>query len=315
MHATTRDTPESPTASEPAPNAGGFALWLKVSRPGLWFPTIWLYLLPLSRSADLGSAAFCLGLAFVTFPLNFLIYGWNDLVDAETDAVNPRKDSYLFGARPTPAQRRRMPRMLAMVTLIGFAPLAWLGGPLRMTMVLAGIVAACALYNHPTRGLRGRPPLDLVCQLAYLLVIPMAAWLNDAPLPPWPTLLYIALFCVQSQLMGEIMDIAPDRATGRRTTATRLGYRGTKRLLMGIVAMEVTMLFGIFGDPWLGGVLAGFLLWLLLDLAVIWRGRPYTVGEMRLFGLACNAIALATMGYVWWSACLLQLGGPLAAWL
>ena len=69
--------------------------WLKVSRPGLWFATIWLYLLPTSQMDGIWtSIPFWIGLVYVTFPLNFLVYGWNDMVDIETDALNPRKDSF-----------------------------------------------------------------------------------------------------------------------------------------------------------------------------------------------------------------------------
>ncbi|MEM8907345.1 MAG: hypothetical protein AAGD05_05815, partial [Bacteroidota bacterium] len=73
--------------------------WLKVSRPGLWFATLWLYFLPTSQMSLLHSWPFWLGLVYVTFPLNLLVYGWNDIVDQPIDAFNPRKDSYWFGAK------------------------------------------------------------------------------------------------------------------------------------------------------------------------------------------------------------------------
>ena len=48
--------------------------YLKVSRPGLWFATIWLYMLPTSgNEAILSSNPFWVGLAYVCFPLNFLV--------------------------------------------------------------------------------------------------------------------------------------------------------------------------------------------------------------------------------------------------
>ena len=75
-----------------------------MSRPGLWFPTLWLYFAVLPRPLPIEDYRFWLGLVFVTFPLNFVVYGWNDTLDAATDALNPRKDSYLFGARPTDRQ-------------------------------------------------------------------------------------------------------------------------------------------------------------------------------------------------------------------
>ena len=278
--------------------------WLKASRPGLWFPTIWLYGLPLSGMHLLESPSFWAGLLFVSFPLNLLTYGWNDLVDVETDALNPRKDSYLFGARGTPEQLARLPWAMAAITAAGFAPVVALGG-LRMLALLGAIVGVIALYNLPKNGLRGRPPLELLCQAGYLLVIPMSAWLNSAPLPAVPTWLYLCLFCVQSQLIGEVMDIDPDRAAGRKSTATKLGTRRTKMLIIATVAAEVALLLLVYEALIFGGLLTLFLLWLLLDLTVLFGEQRYTLGQMKLFGVTSNLVALTSMLYVWWSGCLL----------
>ena len=56
---------------------------LKASRPGLWFPTLWLYLLPLGGRLLPHAPLFWLGLLYASCPLNLLIYGWNDVVDRE----------------------------------------------------------------------------------------------------------------------------------------------------------------------------------------------------------------------------------------
>jgi 4-hydroxybenzoate polyprenyltransferase len=271
--------------------------------------------MPLSSAAEIRSVDFWVGLAFVSFPLNFLIYGWNDIVDAETDASNPRKDSFLFGARPDERQRKQLPWVIVGVTVLASVPLLLLGGAGRMAMVLLGIVGICGLYNHPRWGLRGVPPLELICQLAYLLVVPIAVWLNGAIMPDWPTFLYLSLFCIQSQIIGEVMDIEPDRATGRRTSATELGRHRAKLLIIAIVLCEVVLLAGLFGDALFAGTLLGFLVWLLLDAFVLYRDRAYVLSEMRLFGIGSNAVAFATMAYVWWSGCLLHLDGPLAGFV
>ncbi|MCB9543360.1 MAG: UbiA family prenyltransferase [Myxococcales bacterium] len=280
--------------------------WLEVSRPGLWFPTIWLYALPLAGRHLLDSPRFWIGLAFVTFPLNFVLYGWNDIADADIDRHNPRKGNLLFGARATDAELARLPRALVAVGLLAALPLVLLDGP-RMAALLAAIAAVLWLYNRRPHGLRSHPPLELCCQFGYLLVVPLSAWLNALPLPPAPTAAYLALFAIQSHLMGEVMDIDPDRATGRRTTATVIGARNTKLVIIGVVAAEVAMLFFVFGDPWFGGALALFLAWLVLDVAVLFRGRAYTLAQMKLFAVLTNLVAVASMLYVWWSGCLLHL--------
>ncbi|MEL6344454.1 MAG: UbiA family prenyltransferase [Myxococcota bacterium] len=301
-----------PAEPQPVSILDTAAFWLKASRPGLWFPTLWLYLMPLSGMDVFHSPAFWAGVAFVTFPLNLLIYGWNDLVDVETDALNPRKDSFLFGARPTATQRQQLPWGIAIVLLISAPPIVAFGGVGRMILVLLGIIAVTALYNLPKWGLRGKPPLELFCQFGYLLVVPISVWLNDAVMPGTITFIYLSLFCIQSQLIGEVMDIVPDRKAGRKTTATALGMRNTKILIIAIVAVEVALLFGFFGDPLFAGVLGLFLIWLILDIAVIFRTQQYTLNQMRLLGVGSNLVAIATMGYVYGSGCLMSLDGPWA---
>ena len=70
---------------------------LKISRPGLWFPTIWIYLVPFSLETSFWlNYNFWIGLFFVTFPLNYLVYGLNDYNDFKADEVNSRKGNSYF---------------------------------------------------------------------------------------------------------------------------------------------------------------------------------------------------------------------------
>jgi len=279
--------------------------YLKVSRPGLWFATIWLYLLPTSQLTDIWSSIpFWLGFFFVCFPLNFLVYGWNDMVDREIDLVNPRKDSFLFGARGTEEQLDKLKWAIAGVHCICL-PVFLYFTDWRMLMLYAGIIIINGLYNLPENGLRSRPPLELLCQIGYLLVAPFSILVNDLSALPWITYFYLLLFAWQSHLMGEVMDIIPDREAGRKTTATVLGIVKTKWLIISIVVVEVSLLFLVFKDFIFGGMLALGLIWLLLDLLFIYKNKRYTLFQMKLFGIMSNLVAVASMAYVWWSGCLL----------
>ncbi len=279
--------------------------WLKVSRPGLWFATIWLYVLPTSQMSDIWSSIpFWIGFFFVCFPLNFLVYGWNDIVDREIDLVNPRKDSFLFGARGTETQLNQLKWAIAGVHLICLPVLLFYTN-WKMLLLFSGIIIINGLYNLPKNGLRSRPPLELLCQVGYLLVVPFSILINDISGLPWITYFYLLLFAWQSHLIGEVMDIIPDRATGRKTTATVIGIIKTKWLIIGIVAIEVSLLFLIFKDFVFGGMLALGLIWLLLDLLFIYKKKSYTLFQMKLFGIMSNLVAIASMAYVWWSGCLL----------
>lgn len=278
--------------------------YLKVSRPGLWFATVWLYLLPTSQVEDVWySVPFWIGFFFVCFPLNFLVYGWNDIVDREIDQVNPRKDSFLFGARGTKEQLSQLGRIIFMVHLFCLPILCYYSG-WRMLLLFAGIVVINGLYNLPENGLRSRPPLELLCQVGYLLVAPFSIVINDLPPLPWITYFYLLLFAWQSHLIGEVMDIEPDRGSGRVTTATVLGRKKTKWLIIEIVALEVSLLFFVFEDFIFGGMLAMGLVWLLLDLLLIYKNKTYTLFQMKLFGVMSNVVAVMSMAYVWWTGCL-----------
>jgi len=282
--------------------------YLKVSRPGLWFATIWLYLLPTSQMSDIVySLNFWVGLFYICFPLNFLVYGWNDIADYEIDKQNPRKDSFWFGARGSKTQLHHLWKPILISQLI-FGPILIYFSGYWMALVLIASVLINWLYNLPKYGLRTHPPFELICQVGYLLVVPISVLINHTAMLPWQTYFYLLLFAIQSHLIGEVMDIEPDRKSGRKTTATVIGMFYTKLLIICIVSLEVGLLFGVFKDFFFGGILAFGLLWLLIDLFIIYKSQRYTLQQMKLFAAMSNLVAIVSMAYVWYSGCLLSVG-------
>ncbi len=161
---------------------------IKVARPGFWTTSLWFYLLPLGQRHMFGSWTFWLGCFYVTFPLGLLIYGWNDLVDAETDRLNPRKGTFLFGARPDAAQlaalpARIFPRAIAVRVFV------------RLVWKARGPSSGSPRYALPPRrttgprpGFKGRPPFDVLNQTRLpARVRAQFSWLNRAPQLPWQT--------------------------------------------------------------------------------------------------------------------------------
>src|SRR5262249_51530304 len=98
---------------------------MQVSRPGLWTTTTLFYLMPLGRAFNLRAPSFWLGLFYIIFPLSLLLYGVNDIVDAEGDRQNPRKGSYLFGSRGADQQLRSLRWQIA-TWQIPFLCLFWI---------------------------------------------------------------------------------------------------------------------------------------------------------------------------------------------
>jgi len=286
-----------------AARRGDLVFLVKAARPGFWTTSLWFYLLPLGQKNVWFSPSFWLGAFYVTLPLGLLIYGWNDLADAESDRHNPRKGTFLFGARGTDEQLARLPLRIALVQAIFLAAFIALLGA-KAALWFAALVFSTAIYNWPRYGLKGRPPFEVLNQIGYLLVFVLSSWLNDVPQLPLWAMVFGACFAMHSHLFGEIMDIVPDRLTGRNTTATVLGSVPVKAIIATFLLAESALVFGFFGDRLIAGFLMLSALWFVLDATVIWRDRLYRPAEMRVFLLGWNALAVLTMPYVWLTATL-----------
>jgi 4-hydroxybenzoate polyprenyltransferase len=262
---------------------------LQASRPGFWLTALWFYMLPLAQRQVFDSASFWLGAMYVTFPMGMLLYGWNDCVDYATDHHNPRKGTFLFGARGTAEQLRKLPLRIVLVQLPFAVALTWLAGG-KMLLCLAGMVAAAAIYNWPRYGFKAQPPFEIVNQAGYLFVFVLSSWLNNVPQLPWAAMLFGALFAMHSHVFGEVMDLEPDRAARRRTTTTVVGRIPAKLLIAAFLGIEAAVV-GVFFKQWaLLGLLLASAGWFVLDARCFgatdptqhrkcaspcWRGTPW----------------------------------------
>src|SRR5258708_27183054 len=213
---------------------------LQVSRPGLWSTTALFYLMPLGNADIFHSGKLWLGLFFVLFPLGFLLYGVNDIVDAENDSLNPRKGTFMFGSRGAREQLAALKWQIAVVQVPFVAAFYFFIGP-RILWWYALLLLALGLYNAPGIGWKGRPPFDVLIQASYLLVFVLSSWLNNVPQLPWQTFLFGALFAMHSHIFVEVMDIEPDRLSGRRTTSTLIGRVSAKFFVAPFFCLQTTL--------------------------------------------------------------------------
>ncbi len=267
---------------------------LKLSRPGLWFSTIWVYLLPTSRMPEVwGSLPFWVGLAYVSFPLNFLIYGWNDISDYEIDQINNvRKDNFWFGARATRAQLDALPPYLVASQVPFAIALVWIAG-WTAGLFLLGLVVSTALYNFPKRPWSGRAPLELLNQFGFLVLLPLSMQINHTPPVSAAAMIYLALFWLHSHMIGEVLDMEPDRQAGRKTTALLIGMSASKWLIIVTVLIEALLLFFYFRDWYLGAFL------IAADVLVFFVDRTYSKRDFTLIGIGMNLSGFASMAWVW----------------
>jgi 4-hydroxybenzoate polyprenyltransferase len=277
---------------------GTFSFLLQVSRPGLWSTTALFYVMPLGRTDFFRSGIFWLGLFFVLLPLGFLLYGVNDIADAEADVSNPRKGTFLFGSRGASEQLAALRWQIAAFQIPFLVIFFYLVGP-RILWWYAALLAAVALYNAPRIGLKSHAPFDVLIQASYLLIFVLSSWLNHLPQLPWQTFLFGALFAMHSHIFGEVMDLEPDRAIGRRTTATLIGRVPSKFLISALLAFESFLVYRHFGDWAIVGFLVFGALWFVLDATFLWRDRNYSPFEMRLFMWGWNAVSFIGIFWNW----------------
>ena len=278
----------------------------QVSRPGLWSTTALFYLMPLGHAAFVRSWTFWVGLVFVLLPLGLVLYGVNDIVDAEADIYNPRKGTFLFGSLGAKKQLAALPWEIVVSQLPFLALFVFLIGP-KVWLWYAGLALAVSLYNSPRAGWKGRPPFDVLIQASYLLVFVLSSWLNHVPQLPWPTFVFGALFAMHSHVFGEIMDIVPDQRSGRHTTTTQIGAVRAKFLIAALLSVEVGMVYRFFRAAAIAGFLSAGILWFVLDATVLWKARSYTPAQMRAFMWAWNGAALLGMYWNWLTASLTSI--------
>jgi 4-hydroxybenzoate polyprenyltransferase len=271
---------------------------LQVSRPGLWSTTALFYLMPLRHADFLHSWTLWLGLFYVLFPLGFLLYGVNDIADAEADRLNPRKGTFLFGSLGRAEQLAALRWKIAAVQIPFLIVFLFLVGP-RILFWFAALLLAVGIYNAPRFGWKSHPPFDVLIQASYLLVFVLSSWLNGAAQLPWQTFVFGAMFAMHSHIFGEVMDIEPDRLSGRRTTAVMIGAVRSKLLIAGFLCVETALVYVFFGDLVITGFLSFGTAWFVLDALVVWKNRPYSPTEMRLFMWGWNAAAFLGMYWNW----------------
>jgi 4-hydroxybenzoate polyprenyltransferase len=225
-----------------------FIDFLKVSRPGWWIVSIWLYVAP---AQDFG-VTFWGGLAYVCLPLNAAIYGLNDYADVELDVGNERKGNWVFG--PKGMTRLQLLRVLQIAVVSTFIPLvSWGWREEQAIKVLAWYALAVVInvaYNFPILGhLSGRGPWEiLLVYVGFGMVTILSYWLNGSEIVDsnlvfgcsahyW---IHLGFLVLRTQLWTEYMDYESDNKRNRKTTVAKMPSKQWARcLVLSALLLEV----------------------------------------------------------------------------
>jgi 4-hydroxybenzoate polyprenyltransferase len=265
---------------------------LKLSRPRFWFylagPVVVAVAYAANTVGDL-FAPLTVGL-FVYFliPANVLLYGVNDVFDADVDEENPKKEEreVRFGGERF---------VLAAVVLCGLLGLALFPLVPRVAWgYLAGFFILGVEYSAPPFRFKTTPLLDSISNGLYIL--PGAATyaaLAGAP-PPLLALVGGWAWTMAMHTFSAIPDIDPDRRAGIETTATVLG-RDWSFVYCGALWLAAAGLFAAL-DVRLGVLLISYPL-----VLVGVYGSGVTVDRAYWWYPALNTAvgAMLTLGGLW----------------
>ncbi len=199
---------------------------LVVSRPRFWLylagPVLVGTAYGATTPAEVVSPAAVALVAYFLVPANVVLYGVNDVFDADVDAGNPKKES-------GPEARYRGERVVpaAVVACAALLVPVALAVPPAARPWLAGWLVLGVAYSAPPVRLKTTPVLDSASNGLYVLPGAAAyAALAGGP-PPLLALVGGWLWAMGMHAFSAVPDVGPDRRAGIRTTATVLGVEGT----------------------------------------------------------------------------------------
>lgn len=188
--------------------------------------------------------------AYFLVPANVLLYGINDIFDADIDVHNPKKEGreIRYSGDVTVLLAVGVSALLGGATFLGTPPAAW--------PYLGGFFALAIGYSAPPLRFKTKPVLDSISNGLYILpgVAAYTTVLGAAP----PALAIVAgwLWTMGMHTFSAIPDIEPDRTAGIRTTATWLGRQRTyiyvglcwlgSATAFGLVDIRVGALLGVY---------------------------------------------------------------------
>jgi 4-hydroxybenzoate polyprenyltransferase len=265
---------------------------LRASRPRFWLylagPVAVGVVYGATDPGDLFTPTSLALFAYFLVPANVLLYGVNDVFDADVDERNPKKDGpevRYGGDRLVPAAVVAS-GLLVVVPLAVTPPLAWpwIGG-----FLLLGVA-----YSAPPLRLKTRPPLDSLSNGLY--VLPGAAAYTAVAGAHPPALAVAGGWCwtMAMHTFSAVPDIEPDRRAGIETTATRLGAGWTYAYCAACWTLAAVA-FGLL-DPRLGALVAVY----PVGVVVVARSSV-DVSRAYWWYPAVNTVvgALITMGGLW----------------
>jgi 4-hydroxybenzoate polyprenyltransferase len=226
---------------------GRLLLLLQVSRPIVWPVLPLVYCLGLQAAHVAPNAIAIAQIVLLTFPMNLIGCGLNDIYDYESDRRSTRRRA-IWGAIIHPQDRT-----FVWEACIAMMPVVVFGGCISRNwdnfVTTVTLVLVAWLYSVPPMRLKERPPLDSLANGIGYFLLPFAMGYSlGADIRTIPTRYYFLTLCVCGvHALATALDYEADRAAGHRTIAVVAGRRAAAALAF--AAFLITWLLIDFQTP------------------------------------------------------------------
>jgi 4-hydroxybenzoate polyprenyltransferase len=270
-----------------------FTTLIPISRPRFWLylagPFMLGYAAGVPPPRDLRSLGFWLPFLYFLLPANLLLYGLNDLFDADTDALSRKKDNYEH--RLIRAERRTLITALIGVSVLTISFFAAL--PTISWLTFTFFLLLCVLYSVPPIRFKTRAFLDSYSNALYILPGVIGYQLTAGRWPPTPIVLAALCWTAGMHAFSAIPDIEPDRRAGIHTVAVTLGESWALLFVAANWAFGAVLTFARFGLP---GTVA--LIYPLIPLVLLANRRWSVARAYRWFPLLNTLIGFLAFVYL-----------------
>ena len=198
---------------------------IQVSRPIVWPVLPLVYALGMHASQAEWSVLAIVQMLLLTFPVNLIGCGLNDIYDYESDRRSSRRRA-VWGAVVSEEERP-----LVLHASLAMMPLILLGAcasrNAENVMATISLVVVAWIYSVPPYRLKERPPLDSLANgLGYFLFPLMMGYSLNANPRTMPMRYYLLALCVAGiHALATAADYDSDKAAGHRTLAVAFGKR------------------------------------------------------------------------------------------
>ncbi|HLD04541.1 MAG TPA: UbiA family prenyltransferase [Candidatus Nanoarchaeia archaeon] len=270
-----------------------FSRMLVISRPLLWLVTGLMYLIGIGNVKNFSALSFVEFLFFL-FPLNFYLYGLNDIHDRKSDQINPRKGG-VHGALLDMKEAIELKKYVFVPPVL-FLGIAGLSKNLEHFLVGLLFVVLAFAYSHPSLKWKEVPFLDVVTSsVGYFCPALLAFTLQHSLSNLTPANMVLILPVAGFHALTTLVDLDCDRKAKMNSVAAFLGKEKTLLFIMGmslvpLIFWRTALFIGEFIIIMIGCMLLLFL-----------RGKDYQ-NALRDAGVSFMTIWVVDLLYFFISA-------------